>query len=83
MESDQKPSRWWRSWWPATALAALFIAYPLSAGPIEWLLLDRNIPHWLETGLVGFYAPVHWALHYLPDSIVDAYFQYCNWWKYG
>jgi len=80
MERERKHGgRSW-AWWLVIGLAVFLVAYPLSLGPVEWFLENRDIPIWLETGLIYFYAPISVALAHLPDSIVDAYARYVSWW---
>jgi hypothetical protein len=41
----------------------VFLAYPLSSGPVFWLLNHKELPAPLVTALVILYLPVTWLIN--------------------
>jgi hypothetical protein len=77
MESDKKHG----GRWLLIGLLAFLIAYPLSYGPVEWLLERMVLPMWLETGIDYFYSPLNYALYnVVPFWAFKAFVGYVRWW---
>jgi hypothetical protein len=79
MES-KKLGGWYWSRWVALGLVILLIVYPLGLGPVAWFLETGEVPAWLETELILFYAPIAMAVHCLPEPVAKAYVGYIRWW---
>lgn len=60
-----RPSR--RGVWVAVLLG-LIVLYPLSVGPVNWIINRGYVPGWMIDTLVGpFYAPLTW-LYFRNDT---------------
>jgi hypothetical protein len=81
MASEKKQSGSWWPCWLCIGLVAVLIAYPLSAGPVQWIAGKTLLPMWLETGIEYFYAPLNMAIHYVPRPVLTAYVRYLRWWS--
>ena len=79
---EKKRVGWWWACWLAIAIAGSVIGYPLSAGPVIWVLQRANSPDWLLVACDCFYTPAFLALDYVPESTGEAYASYLSWW-YG
>lgn len=69
--------RWpgWRFW--GTAVIAALAAYPLSLGPVTWLLFHDQLPEWADVPLGYLYKPLYES----PKPIHDALAWYDRLWK--
>lgn len=74
MEEKRKPKPWWM--WLVIGLA-LLLAYPLSFGPLQVLVLDGYLP----AALYKLYAPVLWLARLDPiGPSTRWYWIYVGWW---
>lgn len=65
----------WQFW--GTALLVVCAAYPLSLGPLAWLLFHDQLPDWADGPLDYVYAPLYQS----PKPIHDALAWYERLWK--
>lgn len=71
-----------RSWWLAI-VAIILIVYPLSYGPVGWMLITGRMPALLVVPLDWFYAPLGWALRSGPQPVLDLFNRYMSYWVAG
>ena len=53
----RRPSPWV---WVAVVAVLLFVVYPLSVGPVVWLLWRVPAPEWMSHVVLPLYVPVGW-----------------------
>lgn len=71
-----------RRFWIGVVLM-LPVLYPLSWGPLTWMLIKtRGVGTPWGTVVDVFYAPLYWALHHAPGSVVDLWSAYHGWWAH-
>lgn len=76
------PRSWFTIWrWKWVMIyVLLLIAYPLSMGPVAWVIERRNLPEKLAApAFVGFYSPIYISAYVL--GMNDAVVTYCEWWR--
>ena len=61
MGDDRKKSD--AAFWTTVVIitVGLVLAYPLSIGPVVWILSRVNPPEWVLMALQLFYVPLQWA----------------------
>lgn len=57
------------SWWIAAALL-VFVVYPLSTAPVNWLVNHYRSPELMQIASV-VYLPIYWVYKYAPAPIPD------------
>jgi hypothetical protein len=62
----------------ASLLVALLCAYPLSAGPVGWIIIQFGRPAWTQPYFESAYAPVFWMQDHDPTRLLTWYFNL--WW---
>jgi len=62
----------------AALVIVLPVAYPLSAGPVGWLIICCGMPAWTEPIWNATYAAVFWLQDHEPSGLLSAYFSL--WW---
>ena len=70
-----------RGWWVylvATFLVAI-IVYPLSLGPVCWLLNHVGAPEWATPCISVVYTPLWWVLQRVPEELSGWYTNYLAW----
>ena len=73
--------QWKCGWWAyagATFMVAI-IAYPLSLGPVYWLINHVGAPEWGQTCILVVYAPLGWVLDRVPEELSGWYTNYLAW----
>jgi len=58
--------------WTTVVLVAVLVAYPLSVGPVDWLVLHGYLPEWAWRPFTTFYSPVAWFVANEPKPRADA-----------
>jgi hypothetical protein len=69
-----RKERWAK--WTAAILALVVVAYPLSSGPADWLLLHGYTSEPVNKVLRVFYAPSGWFIRNSPKPVQDVYLKY-------
>ena len=64
---EKKRGGWW-ALWCVVAMIAVFIAYPLSLGPVLWFAEKLGVLHRMDDVLYLFYAPLFYAVKFLPHD---------------
>jgi hypothetical protein len=59
------------------AVLASMLAYPLSAGPVGWIIIQYGRPPWVQPYFDTFYGPAYWLQSHDPSRLLTAYY---NWW---
>ena len=76
MTSRKKPGV---TFW-ATVVVVVVLAYPLSLGPADWLLVNHHVPSWAKPAVHAFYAPLMWVVFNGPRPIRTAVLWYDGLW---
>ena len=58
--TDTRKKLGWPFWTTITLLVV--VAYPLSVGPVWWILGQRDWPEWMNTFEQVFYWPLGWLM---------------------
>ncbi len=78
MSEERKLPRW-LPW--TIAIAVVFVAYPLSMGPITWLGLRGYWPEWFDDDILdALYRPLLWSVGHAPERFSDLFFWYSDLW---
>jgi hypothetical protein len=67
--------------WIVGAMFGLFVLYPLSAGPAEWLLVRMRWPIWWLNTTEFIYAPLFFVLDKCPEWLAESFVDYVIWWR--
>jgi hypothetical protein len=59
------------------AVVASLLAYPLSAGPVGWIIIQSGRPPWMQPYFEAVYGPAYWLQSNDPSGLLTAYY---NWW---
>jgi hypothetical protein len=63
----------------AVLVFATFFAYPLSAGPVGWAIIQCGRPGWTEPYFESAYAPAFWLQGRGPiGRLLNSYYKW--WW---
>jgi hypothetical protein len=65
------------TFWATVAL----VGYPLSLGPVEWLVLNAGVGGKIGNAIRFFYWPIYWADHNGPEPIHRALDWYVKLWR--
>lgn len=63
--------------WACLTVVFVLVLYPLSAGPMLWLVSNKYLPNTIDRVL---YAPLEAIIDQCPSSVRDEYFSYQLWW---
>lgn len=69
--------------WFAAGLILLLVVYPLSVGPLAYVVTsvgEQNVPPWCLNGLSVIYYPVLWAINEGPEWLSRPGSAYMEWW---
>jgi hypothetical protein len=80
MSEGRKKSHVWH--WTAALLVAVLVAYPLSWGPVGFLLTHNKLPAWMLEPIITFYTPVLTAIINAPAWMQPALDWYMNFWRW-
>jgi hypothetical protein len=64
--------------WITAALVAVLVGYPLSFGPLAWLITRDLVPEWSASFLNAYTAPLNWAAQ--SETVEDVYLWYTSFW---
>jgi hypothetical protein len=67
--------------WALCCAAAIFVAYPFSLGPAVWIAKRVGFPGWMDDALSLFYAPLLYAVKFLPNNVQVWYGRSQQWWN--
>ena len=68
----------WAKWTLVAVVVVAFVGYPMSIGPVRWLVGRGYLPSWTFTTISTVYAPFDWP--YIPQPLDDALSWYCSLW---
>jgi hypothetical protein len=51
-------------WATMVGVAFVFLAYPLSVGPVQWLDDRGRLPNWADNPIAVIYAPLDWIIQH-------------------
>ena len=78
-ESDeQRPRR--RATWIVTVLLCALVIYPLSAGPVNWLIGHGYIDRGPDSPIKGLHLPLKWLAENFP-AFGRLLFWYLEFWE--
>ncbi len=67
--------------WVYIAIGAGLLLYPLSIGPVGWVVIKCGSPEWTRPGFEFVYAPLVWLQDYGPESVRNLITWYFDlWW---
>jgi hypothetical protein len=66
--------------WTAVALIAVLVTYPLSFGPVNWLVVNDYAPEWLLQPIEEFYWPLALTSAYAPQPVGNVLVWYTKLW---
>jgi len=56
------------------------ILYPLSAGPVGWIIIKCGSPAWTQPMFEAAYGPLIWLQDHGPEPIRQLLDSYLSWW---
>ena len=78
IRSINRPERWNKRL--AVCVAIALVAYPLSFGPVTWLMNHDDVPEWMTWPVEIFYWPLAVASAYGPEPLRKVLFWYATLW---
>jgi hypothetical protein len=70
----------WAKWTAVIVIILVFVGYPLSFGPANWLVVNEYVPEWLLQPIEEFYRPLALTSAYAPQPVGNILVWYTKLW---